>query len=143
MSDTKINFHVRAREQRKTAESPPRCTCCGNPRKRRTDGKGWQGTHGYCGTCTSRWHHQGRPEGGPAYLSAAERAARISAGMYRHHAVSPTSGRQKAAGRLQDYTWLRSFGESREAAAARVGVGEQHARQAYEPRIAAMSEAAR
>jgi hypothetical protein len=44
---------------------------------------------------------------------------------------------------VQDYAWLTGFGESREQAAARVGVTERHARYVYEPMLAAMEAAAR
>jgi hypothetical protein len=118
------------------------CTCCGEPRKRRSHGRGWQGDHGRCGTCTSRWHAQGRPEGGPVYLSGEQKRERISAGMRRHHTASPASGHQKAAGRLQDYAWLVSFGEPRKAAAARVGVSVKTAR-TYDRALAAMADESR
>jgi hypothetical protein len=93
------------------------------------------------------------------YLSASEKAARISAGMRAWHAardlspaarealdagrpLGPLAASQRAADRLQDYAWLLSFGEPPESAAARAGVSVQHARQVYEPLIAAMEECA-
>ena len=141
----------------------PFCRCCGRERKRRADGRGWAGYHGYCPACAERWRVAGRPPGGPpAAPGHAGRAVRISAGLRRHHAAhgqseaalaalaagrvvgwrnGPAASARKAEWRRQDYAWLRSFGEPREQAAARAGVSVRHARYVYEPGIAAMETA--
>lgn len=132
----------------------PSCSCCGRPRTRRADNRGWTGYHGYCPACAERWRVAGRPaEGPPAASSGTERAARISAGLRRWHATHeqsqaargalvPGAGggvlAQRKANRVQDYAWLTSFGESREQAAARVGVSVWTARD-YERELAGMA----
>lgn len=140
--------------------APPRCRCCGRPRTRRGDGRGWNGCRDWCSACAERWRAAGRPaEGPPAAPGRTERAARISASLREWHAAhgqsqaalgalaagrvtgwrtGPLIAAQKAADRLQDYAWLISFGEPREQAAARAGVTVRHARYVYEPLIAAM-----
>ena len=129
--------------------TPPACTCCGKPRTRRGDGRGWNGCHDWCSACTERWRLAGKPADGPPTASCgSEKAARISAGLRAHHAAcgqsqaaldalaaansrrgmrhwhatSPASGTRRKADRLRDYAWLVGFGETRENAARRVGV---------------------
>lgn len=101
----------------------PICRCCGKPRTRRKNGC-WRGAHGWCGTCSNLWYAQGKPEGGPR-RSGPERIRRIRA-----------TSRAAQLGRLTDYAWLRSFGESREQAAARVGVSQRWARRVYDRMLA-------
>lgn len=132
------------------ATTPPRCRNprCGKLRTRRKDNRGWNGCHDWCSACTERWRVAGRPPEGPSVApSGAERAARISAGLRRHHAAHGQSGaalaalaahREEAASRRTDYVWLRSFGESREDAASRAGVSMWTARWEYDRQIAAM-----
>lgn len=123
------------------------CRCCGRPRTRRGDGRGWNGAHGWCSACTERWRVAGKPpEGPPAPPSATERAARISAGLRRWHATHSQSQAARAAlaatnpwrweGMFTDYAWLRSFGELIEDAARRAGVSVRTARWVYEPMLA-------
>lgn len=124
----------------------PRCSCCGRPRTRRADNRGWTGYHGYCSACAERWRLAGKPaEGPPAASSGSDRGARISASLRAYHAAHRPSqavldhlAARRAAGvatnaarkanRVQDYAWLTSFGESRELAAARVGISVWTAR---------------
>ena len=141
--------------------TPPSCTCCGKPRRKRRRG-GWIGAHNWCGTCTNLWYTQGKPDGGPVRVGEEERARRISAGMLRWHAAhqqSPAALAALAAGNLagreagsaaaaerkadtfQDYTWLRSFGETQEQAAARVSVSRATSYR-YERQRAAQDAAA-
>ena len=102
------------------------CACCGKPRTRRASGKGWRGAHGWCHTCTERWYAAGKPATGvPPRVGERERIHRIRA-----------TYRRAQAGRIQDYAWLVSFGETRDQAAARVGVTVRRARRVYERLLA-------
>lgn len=139
------------------------CACCRKPRKRRADNRGWTGYRNYCPACAERGRLAGwPPDGPPAASSGTGKAARISAGLRAYHAthgqseaaraallaaapVAPAAWRRVLAqgktNRVQDYAWLVSFGEPREAAAARVGVTGRHARYVYEPLLAAREAA--
>ena len=71
-----IDFHVRAREQRKMPDSPPRCVnpVCGALLVRQKDGTHWQGAHGWCSPCVKRWYRAGQPQAGPPAPYATARA---------------------------------------------------------------------
>ena len=88
---------------------PIRCQHC--------DHFGEHGGHNWCIACYQRWKRAGRPEGGPPEpLSRTECAARARAAY-----------QEQARGRREDYQELRSWDETREQAAARVGVTERTA----------------
>lgn len=66
--------------------------------------------HDWCSSCYLRWLKAGKPEDGPPSRCPDPVAA-------------AAEGRRRAAhGRREDYQELRSWGETREQAAARVGV---------------------
>jgi hypothetical protein len=75
------------------------CTNCRKPRKAH------QGARGWCQACYCRWVKAGRPVDGPPPV------------------------RPRNAGRREDYRWLRDTGETVAAAAKRVGITRETARQ--------------
>jgi hypothetical protein len=89
----------RGREIRARSTDAPPCTSCGKPRRAH------QGARSWCHACYCRWLKAGRPADGPP-------------------PVGPRN-----AGRREDYRWLREIGESLPAAAQRVGVTKETARQ--------------
>lgn len=107
--------------------NPSVCRNCARPRTRQRSGH-HRGAHGWCGTCTNRWYRAGKPASGvpERVVPEAERIARITA---------TCRGAQLA--RIEDYAELRSWRETREAAARRAGVSVRWARRVYEPLIAA------
>ncbi|MFD1546936.1 hypothetical protein [Nonomuraea guangzhouensis] len=79
---------------------------------------GLHGAFGWCSACYQRWKRAGRPEDGPPQpLSRLECAAHARAA---YQAV--------VQGRREDYVDLLSWGETREQAAARLGVCEETTR---------------
>lgn len=90
----------------------PRCRNCGTRRKRRTDKKGWQGGHDWCGTCYNRWYAAGQPKNQPPPEPQAR--GRVSAAA--------------AANRRENYYWLRDEQHlTREQAADRLRISERTA----------------
>jgi hypothetical protein len=99
------------------APAAPSCRNCGRERRRKAR-RGYEGARGYCDACYSRAARAGFPETVPP---PAPRGG---------WAVGPGTRRMTgAAGRREDYGWLRDQGCSRAEAAARVGVGRTAARE--------------
>jgi len=67
---------------------------------------------GWCSACYQRWTRAGRPAEGPPAPMTREQARQLGLAACRAN----------AAARRDDYAELRSWGESCELAAARVGV---------------------
>lgn len=91
-----------------TSSRAVRCTCCTRfgPHK----------AFGWCVACYQRWDRAGRPDTGPPLRP-------------RDPIAAAEAGRRAAkAARIEDYLELRSWGETREQAAARLGVCEETTR---------------
>lgn len=87
-------------------------------RCRHCDRFGPHGANNWCSTCYQRWKRAGRPDGGPPQpLPRVECAARARAAF-----------QDVVQGRRDDYVDLLSWGETREQAAARLGVCEETTR---------------
>lgn len=84
------------------------CPCCRKLKQRK-------GNYPWCTACYQRWIRAGRPPGGPARPLTRETCAERARAAYQ----------EQARGRREDYQELRSWGETREVAAARVGVTER------------------
>lgn len=92
------------------------CRCCGKT--------GLNAGHGWVKACYKRWFRAGKPTGGPPPAQAGNRAA-IAAKI------------AQAAGRFEDYVWLREAqGLSLDAAAERVGISHRHAQRYEAARLA-------
>jgi hypothetical protein len=90
------------------------CRCCGKT--------GQHAAHGWIGPCWHRWRRAGKPAGGPP--PAPTRA--------EHNALARAGYTAKAAGRAEDYFWLREEqGMTRLHAAERLGISQRTA-QRYE-----------
>lgn len=97
--------------------APVRRTClnCGADRYNRR--KEW------CDPCYDRWRYAGRPESGPPEPRD-RRSPQCLEIARRNIQLAWAARRRKSADRVEDYSDLvYEFGESRENAAARVGVG--------------------
>ncbi|SET51438.1 hypothetical protein [Nonomuraea wenchangensis] len=81
-------------------------TCC---QQAINDGKA---VRGWCSACYQRWKRAGRPAEGPPPPMSREDARQLAI----------ASVRANAAARREDYRELRSWGEPRDQAAARIGV---------------------
>ncbi|MEU6709937.1 hypothetical protein ABZ897_00545 [Nonomuraea sp. NPDC046802] len=87
-----------------------RCACC--------DRFGLKGSFPWCSACYQRWSRAGRPADGPPQpMTRLECAAQARAA---YQAV--------VQGRREDYSELRSWGETREQAAVRLDVCEETTR---------------
>jgi hypothetical protein len=85
--------------------------------------------HRWCEPCVTRWQEAGRPDTGPPPLNLDTRTpGRIAAAAVARSAYS-----EQAAGRREDYAWLREQGETVAEAARRVGITEVMALRHYEP----------
>lgn len=91
-----------------TSSRTVKCACC-------TRSAGHK-AFGWCDACYQRWRIAGRPDTGPPPPPQDPIAA-------------AAAGRRAAkAARIEDYLELRSWGETREQAAARLGVCEETTR---------------
>lgn len=84
-----------------------RCASC--------DHFGQHGAFEWCSACYQRWKKAGRPSDGPPKALPRQEAAARARAAYQ----------AAAQGRREDYQELRSWGETREQAAARLGVTER------------------
>ena len=84
------------------------CPRCGLFRQRK-------GSFPWCCACYQRWCRAGRPDTGPPPPVDRKTCAERARAAYQ----------EKARGRREDYQELRSWGESREQAAGRIGVTER------------------
>lgn len=111
----------------------PLCKCCGKPRTRRSDNRGWTGYRGWCSACAERWRLAGKPPGGPPPRGTEKD---------RINRIRVTTRRQRLD-RLTEYAFLVSFGEPPEQAAARAGVSARTARRVYDRMLAQQETAAK
>jgi len=85
--------------------------------------KTYRGNLGYCARCWKRWMDHGYPAAGPP------------APCYRHGSPGP------AAGRIEDYQWLKRQGLSAAEAAVRLGLTRRTLLR-YNARLRGSTEAA-